>query len=456
MKINILIFLTSIILFTCFEIDLNVKKNLNTENNDIMNALNTVSLEINLSFGSKQDKFESSVNLNNYAIVIPGTQLNEENIKKFNTSNSDTFKEIKRLNYISSENCILGILGEDAITIQNREIKEMKFIIGTAYSYSFNDYSYIGLSLDTNQQDFEGMNILEQLKSKNIIDKQVWFLKFNDYNKGKLVLGKYLHEMDNKYNKDDMVTIDLYRRYGYLYKIEFDEIIYGNKNNPEKRVIMEIHNTTLFSINTQLIYSTYEFGDAIYSNFFYEKIQNNKCYQKNLKEDSQYIYFYCKKKEININEMENLNFILKEKNINFVLEPKDLFYEDNGYLYYLIVYKPYNEFDSNKDTEWILGLQFLKKYNIAFNRDDKTAYYYDKEAKEENNEDDSKELKYIIIIVLLIIIFIGCIGFLVYYIIKIKPRKKKANELDEDFDYQNRDNKLNENEEGKIGIGINE
>ena len=81
--------------------------------------------------------------------------------------------------------------------------------------------------------------------------------------------------------------------------------------------------------------------------------------------------------------MENLNFVLKEKNITFTLEPKDLFYEENDYLYYLIVYKNFEIDDANKDTEWIFGLQFLQKYNIVFNRDDKIAYFYNKEISKE-------------------------------------------------------------------------
>jgi len=61
-----------------------------------------------------------------------------------------------------------------------------------------------------------------------------------------------------------------------------------------------------------------------------------------------------------------------------------------------------------------------------------------------------KSAKYIIIIVVLSVVLLGSIGFLVFYILKIKPRKKKANELDDDFDYQSK-----QNEEGTSPI-INE
>ena len=48
----------------------------------------------------------------------------------------------------------------------------------------------------------------------------------------------------------------------------------------------------------------------------------------------------------------------------------------------------------------------------------------------------SLHLKYIITISVLSVVFLASIGTLIFYIIKIKPRKRKANELDDTFDYQ--------------------
>ena len=142
--------------------------------------------------------------------------------------------------------------------------------------------------------------------------------------------------------------------------------------------------------------------------------------------------------------MQNLYFSIKSKNVTFVLEPKDLFYEHNGYLYYLIIYKNYNVDDSDKDTEWTFGLQFLKKYTLTFNRDDRVILYYKEKTKEEQNETNknlnSGNSKYIVIIIVLSVIFLLCIAFLIYYIKRIKPRKIKVNELEEEYDYQAKDN----------------
>ena len=461
MKIIFFIVFSSITLLNCLELDFKIKNNSDTEKN-IMNILDTVSVEVDLSFGSKNINFKPKVNINNYCIAIPGMEVNNDNIQKFDTSDSTTFKEITTLSYISSSESVFdGILGEDKIKFGKKDIEEMKFIVASSYSSynSINDYSYIGLGLFTNQMSLQGTNILEQLKNKSIIDKQTWYLKFDNFEKGKLVFGKYINEDKDSYNKDDNIAIELYRKYGDYYKIEFDEINYGNKNNSDEKVIMQIHKTIKFSTTTRLIYSTYEYGEVIYNKFFSKKMQNNQCFSGTLKQGYQYIYFYCKKNETNINEMENLNFILKLKELEFTLEPKDLFYEYNGLLYFLIVYKPNNPDDGDRDTEWIVGLQFLKKYIFTFNRDDKVAYYNNKvnnsQSDDNNKEDDdgdSSNSKYIIIIMVLIVLFGSSIGFLVYYIIKIKPRRKKANELEEGFDYESKNDNIVQNEEGKLGV----
>ena len=164
------------------------------------------------------------------------------------------------------------------------------------------------------------------------------------------------------------------------------------------------------SLSTRLIYCTYVFGEYIYNKFFKKKIEDKICFHDYLKKNdaysSNYNYYYCNS-DISLSEMENLYFTIRSRNVTFVLEPKDLFYKFNGYLYYLIVYKDYIEEDTDKDINWEFGLQFLQKYTLTFNRDDKVLYYYndDKDSNDnnnnnnnggkDNNNESSSSLKYI-------------------------------------------------------------
>ena len=88
-------------------------------------------------------------------------------------------------------------------------------------------------------------------------------------------------------------------------------------------------------------------------------------------------------------------------------------------------------------NNWTLGLPFLKKYRLSFNFDSKQiGYYKDYENIPKNDEQNKLSfifIKTIIIIILIIIIFILGMQFQ-KKIIKV-PRKNKANELDDNYEY---------------------
>ncbi len=151
--------------------------------------------------------------------------------------------------------------------------------------------------------------------------------------------------------------------------------------------------------------------------------------------------------------MQNLNFVTSylSDNMTFVFEPKDLFYEHNGNYYFLIIYKP-DDYITPPDSEWNIGTIFFQKSLLEINWDENLIYFYRATHNGTNptTGGNGTNKKYIIIIVVLSVVLLGSIGFLVLYILKIKPRKKKANELDDDFDYQSK-----QNEEGTSPI-INE
>jgi hypothetical protein len=228
----------------------------------------------------------------------------------------------------------------------------------------------------------------------------------------------------------------------YIYALKLQEIYYGKTEKYDNRISGDsLHTTIRFDLNTRLIQCTYDFGIILHNKFFEQKIKNKVC--KDGMIDTLYKYYYCEKGKININEMENINFVtdIQSDNMTFVLEPKDLFFEHNDLLYFLVIYKV-EDYETSPEIDWIVGTPFLKKNLITFNRNDKLIYFYKKTNNENNgNEKKSLQLKYIITISVLSVVFLVSIVVLILYIIKIKPRKKKANELDDDFDYQEKKTK---------------
>lgn len=105
-------------------------------------------------------------------------------------------------------------------------------------------------------------------------------------------------------------------------------------------------------------------------------------------------------------------------------------------------------------------IPFLKKYKLSFNGDNRMISYYKKfnsnndidssnngnNKKEENNLNENNKsptlIKVIIIISLLIIFFV--LGILFHKNIIRLPRKKKANELEDDYEYTINQNTLDE------------
>ena len=238
-----------------------------------------------------------------------------------------------------------------------------------------------------------------------------------------------------------------------ILSVQFQEIYYGNKDDyKNKKAIVTSHGIVYFTLYSRLIICTPDYGEIIYSQFFEKQIKGGNCHQSTLPD--KYIYYYCEKKNsFNMSEMQNLNFVTSylSDNMTFVFEPKDLFYEHNGNYYFLIIYKP-DDHITPPDSEWNIGTIFFQKYLLAINRDENLIYFYRATHNGTNptTGGNGTNKKYIIIIVVLSVVLLGSIGFLVFYILKIKPRKKKANELDDDFDYQSK-----QNEEGTSPI-INE
>lgn len=461
MKIKYLLLFSVLIQFLCIDSDFNVIYKSTSNENQFINLINSLYLEIEISFGSNEQKFKTELDLTSYCLTIPDISFNMSDTKGFNKSSSSTFSQLQRLSGVFLEKFYSGILGQDTIKLgESESINDIKFVVANDYSYSFEySYSYLGLDFTTGEINLFNLSLLEQLKDNKIIDRQLWYLDFTNYNKGKFVIGKYPHQINNTHFKEsDMYSTYLLQKSFASYRIKFDEIYYGNLNKYDKREIIEDHNEAIINLHTRLIISTYKYGQTIHNKFFSKKLDEKICFRQKLNEQSLYYYHYCYKDKVDISEMDNLNFYIRDTNMTFIFTPKDLFYEHDDYLYFLIIYKEFNEFDSDKETEWSLGLQFLQKYTLTFDRNDKIFYYYnikdegkdnndngngknenDESDKEQNKKNKSDNFKYIIIIILLVVVFVACVSILIFYIFKIKPRKIKVNELEEECEYETKD-----------------
>ena len=205
-----------------------------------------------------------------------------------------------------------------------------------------------------------------------------------------------------------------------------------------------------------LIIGTNEFRSMIKKLFFDNLITEEKCFEEKINKDNYgeiYIY-YCDKKlteEFIKNEFPNIYFDVKHFNKTFELTYKDLFREKDGKLCFLMY------FDSSNIGPYItVGSIFLKKYFFTFNQDSKMIGYYNENLPGGKTKiNNNNTIKYILFIVVpILIIIFGILGFFVGKFVYDTIRKKRINEIDDNYDYNPQQD--NNDEDKKNGLILNE
>ena len=295
----------------------------------------------------------------------------------------------------------------------------------------------------------QNSNIINQLKSQKLISSYAFMVKYNNKNdeKGKIIIGGLPHEYDprhysEKYYISGKVS---FSQDSPGWKINFQNIMYGND------ILVSVKQAE-FSLNFGFISTS-----NTYKEFFDRKFFNNSKYLDSCKEKNIGFYTvkYCKEKVIK--EFNNLTFILANEYADsnstnkIEFDYKDLFVKapgDNDFYYFQIVFMPGN-------YKWLFGRPVFKKYPVVFDQDKRIIGFYTQTGEYEvqnigdkNDEKTSFPISWILVILLSIILII--LGITFYLKLPYLKRKKKANELDDDFDYQPASENKNENEKNKL------
>ena len=264
-------------------------------------------------------------------------------------------------------------------------------------------------------------------------------------NKPKLLIGVLPHVYDpKKFNEKQIVQ--LYSN-NFQWVIYFKYIYYFYKNNTNTNTISQKRsiygNRVEIDFNNLLIYGPSLYYTYIERDFFNEYLSLNICH---IYTDDNIEGIFCEKSENfgieNLKLFPTLYFEYAELNYTFEFNYQDLFLEKDNKFWFLIVIDINAEID-----EWYIGFSLLKKYQFVFNQDSKTIGFYNPDLEVETNRNsNSSSNKYILYIIIFIswIVFI-CIGFFIgKYFYKKYKTKKRANELDDNYEYLSGNN-INEN-----------
>ena len=293
-------------------------------------------------------------------------------------------------------------------------------------------------------------NFIRYLKKEKIIDTYSWSIFFFNkdyaYNINEEIQNKY----DGLYivgiNENDIYNIfkttDIYVTHESKNKntlgivIKFNKIYYNNTNNNSAILCS---NDAELGIDYNYIYSDKIYFESIKETFFKKYFENKICSEKNSSGVFSNHIIICEKAiKKDLHTFPDLNFFSFELSYTFKLDYNDLFIEINNKIYFMVIQR------GIFDSLWELGKIFMKKYPFIFDQDKSSIYFIHLNKKEKNDSKSfwDKNKNSILYILLSIGILIGIIVGIFVGKKLWKKRKSRANELDEDVDYINKEEKF--------------
>ena len=460
--------------FKTTNIEINLNDNSKNKIDYFIKEINKNQLYTILSFGSPPKDIEFFLTSEKSFYAILSNFCFEDSLSTYNPNLSENFKSLKT-NIISYGSVNKGSLVRDncSFFIDTNLTKYKKV---DNFCYLFGNYSnpenkklsqdkfcgVIGITKENYDLYFYDENFIIYLKKEKIIDSYsccfLYFDKENSYNINESIKNKYDGFYIIGINEKDYFNIFNTRniKIGYFAKsnhfdffgYNFDKIFFYDSFNNE----IICSNNTLFEVvlDYNYILSDKEYFNKIKKYFFEKFLENKIC----IEEDSDIIYggqshlLIC---NINIKEnleqFPNLYFFNRELSFTFNLDYKDVFYEQDNKIYFLIIGKDM----SKNNNVWRFGKIFMKKYPFIFDIDKKTISFIhlDKFGDGNNHKKNKNKIKnnYFIKrfkdVFLYSLLFIGIlIGLFIGKRIWNKQRKLKANELEEQFDYASNNNKF--------------
>jgi hypothetical protein len=398
-----------------------------------LTKMHMTQLAVELSIGTPPQKFNCSIHLNIFYSLFLEHNISGIVFSSYYNKSSQTYNIIENKSYYFGEDFDQAEIFSDNLQISdgNKKIIDHKFTLlliddlGYDVPNEFYAPGLIGLKLkkEGEKKQVNENRFIYKIKEYGLADTETFFFDFNENgDKGYFIIGEDLFNNDNylKINAGKVKISSYFENIDWCFN--FDKVYFGNKE------IKYVENALIRTENG-LIIGPYEYNKII-SNYFTNETKCN--YSTTFMGYATFKYYYCDE-NFDENKMEDLTFELKLIGYNFTLSPKDLFYKKDGKKYYKIIFPFYTV-----QQYWYFNLDFLRKYKLHFDYDKKLIYIPIKnETKEDiiNREPFSIfNQTYFWIIIFMGIFIVVLIVFIVIYLKKY-PRKKRANELDDD-DYE--------------------
>ena len=444
--------------------------------NDIISMKLSEDIYSNLSIGSPAQDIKTLLRLDQYEPTIKEPKYNSSLSSSFKLRSiqdkliaNDTFHFIT----INSSEEINKFIHNDKSIDKNlyKEYKDIKFVyLNETSNYKFLEkylmdrevekiirynYSMLGLRLRFMNVDYNP-DFIQSLRQMKVINSSIFTFYINNNNKkennhdhyGYLIIGDKFTDTEKEFEETNNTFFSL-RDSSISWDIAIDNIYSESKSNSKfNEIYLEKNQKVELLIEKSYILGTKNYKSFIENAFFNELVGYNVCeYRNSLMEHSYGTYVCDSTSKIFIdfyyNKFPELIFKTERITDELILDKNDLFFYNNynksdTNIYFLIF------FSTKYTSKWMLSRPFLEKYRLSFNIDTRFIMYHKKKFSENQIENETKEeggdngsfnliIKILVIIFLVSIIFL--LGFLFHKLITKKPRKQKANELNDDYDY---------------------
>ena len=438
-----------------------------------------------ISFGEEQTGLELYLSLNEYTFFLSNDACYSSTKSSYNPFLSNSYKNTT--DYIdlyvnlkkycrATEKCSVY---NDIYLNKNISINNISFLFGVnVFAGKIDNSSKIcgnlGLQIYNSKNQFRNDYFVNSLKQSKMIDSYTWSILYlnssiekndilnytNKDHDGILICGINEEDYNSIFRTKNIKTVKAEARTSTSLYWDIKDVKVRYEYSKSKQGNYEsLDNRITFSNQINHIICTESYLNSIKSTFFEEPIKNNICtIIEKVQPMGSNIIICDKEITKQISEFPTISFYHKELDFIFELTYKDLFLEYNNKILFLAVYNSYEK------NLWYFGKIFMKKYPFVFDYDKKTISFVNiyNINKSDNAQDNAPEVgdkynfwDYFKIVIIIILIILGIIlGVFIGRMLWYKNRKKRANELDDDYEYRNdkMNNKneiLNQNKENK-------
>ena len=262
-----------------------------------------------LKIGTPNTEISVQIKSKQYSFCIRNDSIynysNSSSYEFYDNKELDIYNSDFRFSIKSNETFILGN--------ENILIEDLKYMLTKESNYNLD--GIIGLQILDNNGKVWGYNLISQLKSKNLIDKECFFYIFenNSYN-GKLLIGQYPHLIDeykNKYHEEQFIRTPVFiPSYDQNFDFNFRSVFWDGKE-------IDILSVAHVEIEKGIIIGSMKFCDASWD-FFAPHFINKKCKRV----DVQVLYqsYICDDYEdLDITKFPNIEFYINDHDYHFIL-----------------------------------------------------------------------------------------------------------------------------------------